>query len=859
MKVIKPLSQSLLHRTFEFDHRFHFTVSVFSFFDFDPRTGLLPENAMWPFAAQELGDGAVLDLGMPKPFGEVLVCGSFFAPGNTAVPAGRVRLSLGEIDKTLFVFGPRYWIRAAGVSLAISEPAPMTSLKIDFANAFGGPGFDRNPLGKGFAPVPSSSGERFHPLPNIEDPHNLIGSPKQRPEPACLTPLDMMWPQRRSKSGTYDQKWLEERFPGLPDDLDWSFYNTAPVDQQLEGFFEGNEPFELVNMHPEQSLLQGRLPGIRSRCFMNQLAGGETHFREIPLRADTVWLFPQARKGILTYRGVTDVATDDADDVSHLLLAYERLSDPSRPLEHYKEALEQRLDKDRGYLLALKESDLIPEGESSALKGIMDGDEAVKLTGKGLLAGNMKNRADREKDKLSEELRKAGLNPDAYDFTQAQSPAVDVDNLESLEDLVDQARMQRQEAEDKARKALAEQGFDYDHLTATPGRDPSAHFRFSAEDTISQLRELGVQDPEGETLLKRSEELLKAAYKDYGHFFPPCARLQAQELEALKGTVLKGYLSGESFAGKDLTGIDLSGQDLAGIDLRGAFLEGADLSGTNLEGADLSEAVLVRARMADTRLASAVMSAAGLGGAILTGANLEGAVLSGAILVKADLSRAILARANLEDADLSEASLQEADLSGTSLKRCRMMDTRLDGAGCPGANLSEALLLSASLRNCDFTRASLVSAILVKVTGDDTHLTGAELKNLRMLGECSFQDSNFSGARLTGANLRGANLDRCDFSSADISGSDFVQCSLREADMNLTTAAGTQFGKADLSHARMSGINLFQGSLQKALLEHTNLQQANLSCVDFMRVRFSNTDITQAYLAKSFIERWIPR
>ena len=330
MKVIKPLKQGILYKTFENDNRSYFVVTVFSFFPFTPAGQLHSEIDMWKFTARELGKGAILDLGMPKPRGEVVLTGKFFSPGGRLVPGGKVRIKLAGIDKTLYVFGDRYWKRGEGSAMGITEPEPITVMDISYENAFGGSGFPQNPLGKGMEPLPIKTGKDLLPLPNVEDPKRLVTFPKDRPEPVGFAPLDMTWPQRFSKAGTFDEKWLNERFPGLAEDLDWTYYNTAPADQQIDGFFTGDEFFEIEGMHPQEWLLTANLPGIRSRCFINQDIESEPVFKEIKLRPDTVWLFPHAEKGIVTCRGTIETATDDAEDITHLLVAYERLSDDKK-------------------------------------------------------------------------------------------------------------------------------------------------------------------------------------------------------------------------------------------------------------------------------------------------------------------------------------------------------------------------------------------------------------------------------------------------------------------------------------------------------------------------------------------------
>jgi hypothetical protein len=152
---------------------------------------------------------------MPKPRGEMLVTGSCFAPRGTTRPASLVSVQVGELQKTLHVYGNRFWKKNYGMS-TLTDPLPFSEMPVTWPNAFGGDGFEKNPTGKGIRGQEKDGGESVIPLPNIETPGNLIVSPDQEAEPAGFGPLDMMWPQRQKKTGTYDDKWLRENWPWFP-------------------------------------------------------------------------------------------------------------------------------------------------------------------------------------------------------------------------------------------------------------------------------------------------------------------------------------------------------------------------------------------------------------------------------------------------------------------------------------------------------------------------------------------------------------------------------------------------------------------------------------------------------------------
>ncbi len=351
MRVIKESEHCLLLNYFGLMNRYYLAITVMTYFDFTDPVNPLAEKEMWPFVQGELGKDAVLDMAMPKPKGELLVWGRCFSPDGEPRGASQVSVRLGPIEKHLYVFGNRYWRKAGGARFSITEPDPFVDMPLTYDRAFGGGGFDRNPLGRGAAPVTTSSGAQSHPLPNVEDPRHLVGSPSDHPEPAGLAPLDYTWPQRAKKLGTYDNTWFQERWPFYPDDMNWTYFNAAPEDQQIEDFFAGTESFSVAGMHPKEPLVESRLPGIRHRFFVNQLADaakpeGETLFKEVLTHIDTVWLFPHAKKGIAISRGTAEVKDDEALDIAHLYVVSERVGEQHPgTIEKYHEQFTKQINR----------------------------------------------------------------------------------------------------------------------------------------------------------------------------------------------------------------------------------------------------------------------------------------------------------------------------------------------------------------------------------------------------------------------------------------------------------------------------------------------------------------------------------
>lgn len=862
MKIIKPLKLGLLYKTYGANDHYFLATTIACFFSFNSQPQLGTEINLWTFTAEELGNDAALDLGMPKPRGEVLVTGTFWSPRGQQVSAGQVRFRIGGIEKTLYVFGDRFWKRAGGATWGISDPKPVRFVDITYENAFGGSGYNKNPLGKGRGPVETDTGETVYPLPNVEDPRYLIASPKDKPDPACFGPLDLTWPQRFSKVGTYDEKWLNERFPGFAEDFDPTFFNTAPEDQQMQGFLKGDEGFICENMHPEKPVIRSQLPGIRPRSFINRYKGDDPVLQEVPMHLDTVWLFPHAEKGVLLFRGQTEVLDDVASDVAQILIAYERLGDTPREPKHYREALVKRIDKEKGHLHGLNEKDLIPAGERSAIQDLFD--EGQEKQGDGLLEQHMKKRAEREVEKAREKLRNMGLNPDdLMDKSPEDQPEIGRDNLDELdvitEKMMQQAQDKRKEMEQSFRKMAESMGLDYDQLIQDAQKKSGGRIKFSADETIQQLRQFGLSDPAKEKKLHEAEKHLDDVYRQYGHYFPPAAKPSREENDRMRTFILEGYKKEASFTGMEFIGVDLSGLNLQGINLSGAFLEGADLSGSDLTGADLSGCMLARSNLSQAIFSKAQMGEINLGEADLTWADFSEAQLEKAVLCKAKLADTRFTDAKMVEADLSECKGRKANMRGADLTEARFMESELVEADFSESNVSEALFLNTQAKKINFTGAQLVSTIFVQFKGDGAVFTNADMTNLRAAMDITFRAADFSGAKLVNANLRSADLTGANFEKADISQADLSECNLENSRFYRAVAKQTMFMKADLTNANMISINLFEGSLQKAQLHNTDLRGANLFAADLLQTDFEHTKLEQANIQKTILSKWSPQ
>lgn len=198
------------------------------------------------------------DCHLGKISSDIIMLGDAWVPDNKQSRQLDVSLTVGEVHKTVRVFGDRHWQGGN-----ISRPEPFTSMAMVYENAYGGEetiegnttaAEQRNPLGQGFAGSRKAGQMNGVALPNLEDPNNLITSIKQQPAPACFATSAPHWQPRSAYAGSYDETWQTQRAPYMPEDFDKRFFNMAHPDLIYSGFLTGGEQVEISHMHPTGSL-----------------------------------------------------------------------------------------------------------------------------------------------------------------------------------------------------------------------------------------------------------------------------------------------------------------------------------------------------------------------------------------------------------------------------------------------------------------------------------------------------------------------------------------------------------------------------------------------------------------------------
>jgi uncharacterized protein YjbI with pentapeptide repeats len=668
------------------------TIVVKGTFDLVPggAARLADETELNGDALEETGTSLryASDFALYKPAADVTLVGCAHVPGGRREEAMRVRFRFGQgnnaFDRSIAVFGPRKWERAA-LGLRPSKPRAFTQMPLSYEHAFGGPGHADNPAGTG------AYAQRGAVLPNLEDPEDLVTGAKSAPRPACFAPIQADWQARAGRVGTYDDGWLKTRWPYFPADFDWRFFQSAPEAQQLE-HLEGDEPFTIVGAHPEHGVLEGTLPGLKPRCFMltsgstSGAPGADHAFERVALSLDTVAFDTDAMKVHLVWRGVVEVTDEHAPEIEWLYLAADEGGEDTDDTE-----LHARF---RAYVLPL-----VPVAEPEPPANDVAPSER-----------------EREMSGVEREIAERVSPLPAASSSDGLRAPPEVAPPRQLPEVLEGADLA---GADLRGHVLSGQSLRGANLTGAILRgcmlsavDLSDALLAGADlrDAVLDAADLSRADLTGANL--EGASLVGARVED------------ADATKAMGDRANLQLTRGARFR--------LSGGSWRSARFEGAHLERLDLSGATYHSARFDGATLVMCRLFDGHGDDASFAGADITDALgdgvrLARANLGKVSASGSCWENADFEGASFLEAMLDEVSFVRANLERADLSACSLRRARMKRAVAERAKLVSSNLEEAQLERSNFAAADFTGANLFGAELWHTVLDRAVLTGANL------------------------------------------------------------------------------------------------------------------------------------
>ena len=692
------------------------------------------------------------DLDPLKPHGECMVIGSVRVAGEVTFESTRVGVRVGSVDKQLAVFGDRTWRRGGP-----TPPVGVTEVPLTWERAFGGPGHAANPVGCGMKPA---SGEDRLRLPNLEDPKRTIAGGEAKPPSVGLGPIPRSWEPRLRYAGTYDSAWLTTRYPWYPEDLDWRFFCAAPADQQIEGFWRGDESIVLNNLHPVHPVVRCRLPGLAAHAY---LVAEDDALRDVGLRLDTITIDADLGVAVCVWRGVVEVPHEDLSDFPALFVTHAAVGEAIDAPAAYaaKRAADAALE---AALLPVSPpaSDTAADGstdaEAPAALDMNDPgrrwahlDQAMTLRGEDDAVQKI------VRDALAEQARAQGLRPvfdDALGFVRELS----ADRELTPEDLLE----------------------------------------------LEMMYALGdLLEPEVD---ERREEVRDAVARG----------------ESLAGVDLSGIdLSGVGLVGADLRGAILTRANLSGAHFERCRFDGANLTEAEASFASFDACELSEAELYSLRAHRVRFHACRLLRAMATVSYLREARFMSCDLTQIELGRSDLTEADFRDCDLTEADLSSSQLGRSVFSRTKLVGAWLEGGieapgaifdGCEatgmraseGANLEGASFKRTRLDGARFGQSTLTAAVFNLATLVRADFSEATLRDAKLVG-CDLRMSRFDGASLVSASLLKSNLMQARFEGATLTEADLRGANLFEAELLGAKLEGARLDLALLRGTRIGG------------------------------------------------------
>lgn len=364
-----------------------------------------------------------------------------------------------------------------------------------------------------------------------------------------------------------------------------------------------------------------------------------------------------------------------------------------------------------------------------------------------------------------------------------------------------------------------------------------------------------------EEKLQKAKAFVQDAYGRTAHYQNPESRSphSGQETELVTALVA-AHVAGKDCRQRDVAFGQLENLDLGGMEAPSLFAEFTRISGSSFVDAVLDGAVFAHARIETSDFSGARLQGANLGAAHLQSLTFRNSDFSGATFSKSHLKDCVF-----EDCIFAERADQwlETRLEGVLFRRCRFLTLNFLELDLTGSRFLECEFESCHFIKCEmpdtaFDDSRFQKVNLVKCNLERASFTRVQGPNLRFLGGCNLQYSQFREAMLDKACLRQARLQNSDFSQATV----------READLGDAQLQAANFTGARLNRSLLAFSGADQACFDRADLMETNLmglsvkgarfREANLYASNMFDVTLSNTDFSGANLEGSLLQDWRP-
>ncbi|MEW7311334.1 DUF2169 domain-containing protein [Buttiauxella gaviniae] len=194
---------------------------------------------------------------------DILLAGSAWYAGER-VNAWQAEFQVGKLSRTIDVCGPREWQFING-DWQLSNPERVNNVLLRHELASSS---QYNPFGR---KVPSSI-DQTSPI--------LASQLSASPGAVCRS-----WPSRLRYAQGFTTAWKESVMPFYPAEFDVAFFNSAPLEQQYDGYLLGNEKIVLKGLLRSAVTRTCFLPGLR---VVAKNPHSDYSLLRQPLQADTL-------------------------------------------------------------------------------------------------------------------------------------------------------------------------------------------------------------------------------------------------------------------------------------------------------------------------------------------------------------------------------------------------------------------------------------------------------------------------------------------------------------------------------------------------------------------------------------------
>lgn len=832
------------------------------------------------------------DMAFIKPKGECFLSGNAYAPGGAAKTALLAAFKVGPIKKKMAIVGDRHY---KGVFGGQSDPVPFTEMPLCWERCFGGKKNKLNPVGLGMDKSPVE-GKAVVRLPNIEDPTELVSNKRQRPKPNGAFPIPRSWPARVKLTGTYDKRWHTTRWPWFPADFQWGYFNAAPEDQRINGFFAGDERISLVGLHSDYAKLECSLPGVRAKIFLREATTEK--LKALSPELDTIAIDTDAGKVFCIWRAVFEVPSESLEEFSHLYVAHEPL-DEDRPLEVYEQRfldLQARAAAEQEAF----EAEQVPEDEN-----IEEASFSPVVTPVPSVARSSWLPSGEASSESSVLMRRTGSPFQIIPFPDPVPLDSPVLIPEMSDEEWEELHSEDYNVEDDGMRTVAEPGwimpidqvlefrnFEFEEEAAPePVAPPDNIFdegsTFALLDRFALAQAMADSDP------------LVPSGDDDGEDAEPTALMEHDMMLS----AIAGQTEAEALVEADATEMMPQGALLAIIDGDGgetskpqepprvdksvAPSEPEELPPPPESGTASPEptALLPPIASSPPPMVTSIPAAK----PEEPGAFEEPAWAGAAIVLEPEedvtdsdepaedpavaeearrrqeqrerVLESVGSGESLAKQDLTGANLSDCDLGGGDFSGAILTDANLFGARLDGTNFTDAVFLRADLRGARLKGAVMKGTVLQEVNAENVRLEDVSFEGAvandavfcgAIFARCQCQRFELARADLTKAHIENTNLDGANMTRAKLDDALFIDSSLVDAELGAVSAKRVKMDECQLEKLRASeGGDFTEASFYKAHITGGRFSESILRHANFSFAELDGAVFTGAQLAQA--------